>query len=72
MRAAMKSINDIIAANQAEDKTYTHQAPVMGTRGGQTDWERRIPCLPPVVTIIGKRVRTRIDMGLRTKGRRYE
>jgi hypothetical protein len=66
MRAAMKSINDLYAA--AQKKTHTHQPSVTGTREGQTEWPSRTFTLIPLPT--PSKPRTRMDMGLRTRGKR--
>ena len=64
----MKSINDLYAA--AQKNTYTHQASVTGTREGQTEWPQIVFTLMPAPMPQARR--TRMDMGMRTKGRRHD
>ena len=65
MKTTMKTINDLIAANQA--RTYTHQPPVMGTREGQTEWPER------TLTLLTKstpsKPRGRMNAGMKKKSR---
>jgi hypothetical protein len=62
----MKTINDLYAA--AAGKHHTHQPSSVGTREGQTEWPLRTSAL--VVTPTTNKPRSRMDMGLRTRGKR--
>ena len=64
----MKTRNELHAAAQA--KSHTYQPSVTGTREGQTEWPKIVFKLMPIPQ--GPARRTRMDMGMRTKGKRHE